>query len=242
MNIVQSVWKQRSPRACRHIVSFSAFCTMRLDSRQHPLRRDRYTLLRRIRNDPLSVMVAYVKVVPTDSRDWIMCLRVVSQVSFIFENFTARSLGTLPNWNWSAIEGKESKMMMLPKSINEMCCKLLTIFSDLDETSSHCPRLLHRLYVYMACLKLYILCICYSWIYFEGIGMDSCITPIRHGGLSLVQTSSIMYPIIDDPYMLVSWPIFLWFRLVFKQVFDYSIPESRCFFVFELYWKKWVDI
>ncbi|ESO06545.1 hypothetical protein HELRODRAFT_184938 [Helobdella robusta] len=35
-----------------------------------------------------------------------------------------------------------------------------------------------------------------------GIGMDACITPIRHGGLSLVQTASCLYPIIDDPYML----------------------------------------
>jgi len=36
-----------------------------------------------------------------------------------------------------------------------------------------------------------------------GIGMDACITPIRHGGLSLVQTTSIMYTLIDDPYMMV---------------------------------------
>jgi len=34
-----------------------------------------------------------------------------------------------------------------------------------------------------------------------GIGMDSCITPIRHGGLSLVQTTSMFYPNLDDPYM-----------------------------------------
>jgi len=35
-----------------------------------------------------------------------------------------------------------------------------------------------------------------------GIGMDACITPIRHGGLSLVQTTSILYTLIDDPYMM----------------------------------------
>ncbi|KAI0240379.1 Inactive selenide, water dikinase-like protein, partial [Lamellibrachia satsuma] len=35
-----------------------------------------------------------------------------------------------------------------------------------------------------------------------GIGMDSCITPLRHGGLSLVQTTDFFYPLIDDPYMM----------------------------------------
>lgn len=35
-----------------------------------------------------------------------------------------------------------------------------------------------------------------------GIGMDACITPIRHGGLSLVQATSIFYVLIDDPYMM----------------------------------------
>jgi len=34
--------------------------------------------------------------------------------------------------------------------------------------------------------------------------MDACITPIRHGGLSLVQATSIFYVLIDDPYMMVS--------------------------------------
>lgn len=35
-----------------------------------------------------------------------------------------------------------------------------------------------------------------------GIGMDSCITPLRHGGLSLVQTTDFFYPLVDDPYMM----------------------------------------
>lgn len=35
-----------------------------------------------------------------------------------------------------------------------------------------------------------------------GIGMDSCVTPLRHGGLSLVQTTDFFYPIVDDPYMM----------------------------------------
>lgn len=36
-----------------------------------------------------------------------------------------------------------------------------------------------------------------------GIGMDACITPIRHGGLSLVQSTSFFYVLVDDPYMMV---------------------------------------
>lgn len=35
-----------------------------------------------------------------------------------------------------------------------------------------------------------------------GIGMDSCVTPLRHGGLSLVQTTDFIYPLVDDPYMM----------------------------------------
>jgi len=33
--------------------------------------------------------------------------------------------------------------------------------------------------------------------------MDACITPIRHGGLSLVQSTSFFYVLVDDPYMMV---------------------------------------
>lgn len=40
---------------------------------------------------------------------------------------------------------------------------------------------------------------------FAGIGMDTCVIPLRHGGLSLVQTTDYIYPIVDDPYMMVSW-------------------------------------
>uniref|UniRef100_A0A8D2K1B9 selenide, water dikinase n=1 Tax=Theropithecus gelada TaxID=9565 RepID=A0A8D2K1B9_THEGE len=35
-----------------------------------------------------------------------------------------------------------------------------------------------------------------------GIGMDTCVNPLRHGGLSLVQTTDYIYPIADDPYMM----------------------------------------
>ena len=34
-----------------------------------------------------------------------------------------------------------------------------------------------------------------------GIGMDASVTPLRHGGLSLVQTTDFFYPLVDDPYM-----------------------------------------
>uniref|UniRef100_A0A2K5SAJ7 selenide, water dikinase n=1 Tax=Cebus imitator TaxID=2715852 RepID=A0A2K5SAJ7_CEBIM len=33
-----------------------------------------------------------------------------------------------------------------------------------------------------------------------GIRMDSCIIPLRHGGLSLVQTTAFFYPLVEDPY------------------------------------------
>nr|XP_046189451.1 selenide, water dikinase 3-like [Oncorhynchus gorbuscha] len=32
--------------------------------------------------------------------------------------------------------------------------------------------------------------------------MDSCVVPLRHGGLSLVQTTDFFYPLVDDPYMM----------------------------------------
>lgn len=35
-----------------------------------------------------------------------------------------------------------------------------------------------------------------------GIGMDACVTPLRHGGLSLVQTTDFFYPLVDDPYIM----------------------------------------
>lgn len=35
-----------------------------------------------------------------------------------------------------------------------------------------------------------------------GIGMDCSVTPLRHGGLSLVQTTDFFYPLVDDPYVM----------------------------------------
>lgn len=39
-------------------------------------------------------------------------------------------------------------------------------------------------------------------ILISGIGMDSSVTPLRHNGLSLVQTTDCIYPIVDEPYMM----------------------------------------
>ena len=33
--------------------------------------------------------------------------------------------------------------------------------------------------------------------------MDASITPLRHSGLSLVQTTDFFYPLVEDPYMQV---------------------------------------
>uniref|UniRef100_H0XI09 selenide, water dikinase n=1 Tax=Otolemur garnettii TaxID=30611 RepID=H0XI09_OTOGA len=32
--------------------------------------------------------------------------------------------------------------------------------------------------------------------------MDSCVVPLKHGGLSLVQTTDFFYPLVEDPYMM----------------------------------------
>uniref|UniRef100_A0A8C8IVX4 selenide, water dikinase n=2 Tax=Oncorhynchus tshawytscha TaxID=74940 RepID=A0A8C8IVX4_ONCTS len=44
----------------------------------------------------------------------------------------------------------------------------------------------------------------FTWNAFQltGIGMDSCVVPLRHGGLSLVQTTDFFYPLVEDPYMM----------------------------------------
>ncbi len=36
--------------------------------------------------------------------------------------------------------------------------------------------------------------------------MDASITPLRHSGLSLVQTTDFFYPLVEDPYMQVRDP------------------------------------
>jgi len=34
-----------------------------------------------------------------------------------------------------------------------------------------------------------------------GIGLDSCVIPTRHKGISIVQTTDFFYPLVDDPYL-----------------------------------------
>lgn len=40
-------------------------------------------------------------------------------------------------------------------------------------------------------------------VLFLGIGLDSCIIPLRHEGLWLVQTTDFFYPLVDDPFLMV---------------------------------------
>ncbi|PAV59527.1 hypothetical protein WR25_16329 [Diploscapter pachys] len=35
-----------------------------------------------------------------------------------------------------------------------------------------------------------------------GIGLDSCVVPLRHDGFKLVQTTDFFYPLVDDPYLM----------------------------------------
>jgi selenide,water dikinase len=37
-----------------------------------------------------------------------------------------------------------------------------------------------------------------------GIGMDSSVIPLRHAGLVLIQTVDYFYPLVEDPYIMVS--------------------------------------
>ena len=35
-----------------------------------------------------------------------------------------------------------------------------------------------------------------------GIGLDSCVIPLHHSGLNLIQTTDFFYPLINDPYIM----------------------------------------
>lgn len=37
-----------------------------------------------------------------------------------------------------------------------------------------------------------------------GIGLDSCVLPLRHGEYLLVQSTDFFYPLVDDPYVMVN--------------------------------------
>lgn len=52
--------------------------------------------------------------------------------------------------------------------------------------------------------------------------MDSCVIPLRHGGLSLVQTTDFFYPLVEDPYMMVSWSKHTW-----RQIRSHLVGENK---------------
>lgn len=49
----------------------------------------------------------------------------------------------------------------------------------------------------------YLLVLCLE-IIFIGIGLDSCVLPLRHGEFFLVQSTDFFYPLVDDPYVMVN--------------------------------------
>lgn len=59
--------------------------------------------------------------------------------------------------------------------------------------------------------------------------MDTCVIPLRHGGLSLVQTTDYIYPIVDDPYMMV------WTSPVSGMIdwlpFGFVVSKRSCTFI-----------
>jgi hypothetical protein len=66
-------------------------------------------------------------------------------------------------------------------------------------------------------------------LFILGIGMDSSVTPLRHGGLSLVQTTDFFYPLVDDPYMMgkiILRPEIFIFQITLKG--RMNIPTHHC--------------
>ena len=83
----------------------------------------------------------------------------------------------------------------------------------------------------------------------SGIGMDSSITPLRHGGLSLVQTTDFFYPLVEDPYMQGVVSKFLsFFRSCIPFFYskfgtlDYQINVGLRLLIFELFSQGYVLI
>lgn len=68
-----------------------------------------------------------------------------------------------------------------------------------------------------------------SSVIFIGIGMDTCVIPLRHGGLSLVQTTDYIYPIVDDPYMMVwsSSSVVITFCASMPLILNISVLQGR---------------
>lgn len=67
--------------------------------------------------------------------------------------------------------------------------------------------------------------------------MDSSITPLRHGGLSLVQTTDFFYPLVEDPYMQGKTSFLLTSLLYFMKLVNFFLVSvqksgSKPFFLF----------
>ena len=59
--------------------------------------------------------------------------------------------------------------------------------------------------------------------------MDASVTPLRHGGLSLVQTTDFFYPLVDDPYMMVCrW------KVRENDKFNQTTVEFYCIYIIDL--------
>lgn len=70
--------------------------------------------------------------------------------------------------------------------------------------------------------------------------MDTCVIPLRHGGLSLVQTTDYIYPIVDDPYMMVwmsylisytfvfNWRLLTWQQFMYLNKLFYAGKNCMC--------------
>ena len=55
--------------------------------------------------------------------------------------------------------------------------------------------------------------------------MDASVTPLRHGGLSLVQTTDFFYPLVDDPYMMGEWRC----QMYRTRLFSFKLcDEQKC--------------
>ena len=63
--------------------------------------------------------------------------------------------------------------------------------------------------------------------------MDASITPLRHGGLSLVQTTDFFYPLVEDPYMQgtfrdTKYPMNVLYHTSFTRSFQVRSPAPTC--------------
>jgi len=52
-----------------------------------------------------------------------------------------------------------------------------------------------------------------------GIGMDSCVIPLKQKDQYLIQTTDFFFPLIEDPYLMVALELRFGFRLIFSNCF-----------------------